>query len=61
MSETTKPATGGQPETGLKKGADGVNNCLNPTTSPKSTQLFGVFDRNTMNAVIVTAREVVIE
>lgn len=33
---------------------------LNPTTStsPQSTQLFGVFDPDTMNAVIVTAREV---
>lgn len=58
MPKTGKPATGGQPETGLEKGKAKDNLCMNPTTSPQSTQLFGVFAPDTMDAVIITAREV---
>jgi hypothetical protein len=58
MLKTRKPATGGQPATGLRRGAATVNLCLNPTTSTRTIQLFGAFDHDTMNAVIVTAREV---
>lgn len=58
MPKTGKPATGGQPAAGLKRGTADVNNCLNPTTSTRTIQLFGTFDHDTMNAVIITAREV---
>ena len=58
MNKTGKPATGGQPATGLKRGTANVNLCLNPTTSPRMMQLFGKFDHDTMNAIIITAREV---
>jgi len=58
MTKTRKPATGGQPAAGLKRGKANVNLCLNPTTSTRTIQLFGTFDQDTKNAVIVTAREV---
>ena len=58
MPKKRKPATGGQPATGLKRDAANDIVCLNPTTSPRLTQLFGMFDRDTKNAVILTAWEV---
>lgn len=58
MTPTTKPRTGGQPERGLKRGTARILNCLNPTTSTRTIQLFVTFNSDTMNAVIALAREV---
>jgi hypothetical protein len=58
MTKTKKPADSGNLSTGLKRGTATINLCLNPTTSSRTIQLFGTFDRDTKTAVIVTAREV---
>jgi hypothetical protein len=54
----TKPAGRGNCQTGLKRGTAKVNLCLHHITSPLKIQLFGSFDQDTKNAVIITAREV---
>ena len=58
MNKITKPADRVNGQTGFAGVTDGVVNCLNPTTSPLKIQLFGTFDHDTKNAIIVTAREV---
>lgn len=58
MNKTGKPRYRGQSVRGLKRETANVNLCLNPTTSPLKIQLFGSFDHDTKNAIIITAREV---
>ena len=57
MPETTKPLAGDEPAGGLNGGTGSVKNCLNPTTIPLKIQLIGSFDHDTMNAIIIPARE----
>jgi len=58
MMKTEKPADRGNLSTGLERGVAKTKLCINPITRPSEIQLFGRFDRDTMNAVIITAREV---
>jgi len=58
MPNKRKPATGGQPETGLMMVTANVNVCVNTITNPYKIQLFVMFDQDTKTAVIVTGREV---
>lgn len=57
MPKTGKPAAGAQPVTGLMGGTAKVDLCLDLTANSQATQLLGIFDHDTKNAVIVTARE----
>lgn len=53
MKSQTKPRL-----TGYQAGQFKLKPCAIFTTNPPKIQLFGTFDQDTKNAVIITAREV---